>query len=566
MLETTLATPVLPGSHAGGDPRGAHWIFCLDRLELGRVLCLGLPATAGLETIASLAEEVMVWEPRDGKRRLLQEWLGRGGPSNVSVAGRPQASWQLHELRADLLLPSGGLWNAADLRPFLGPGSISYHEALDAPHEHPTPPGLASLHGTPPLVLRLTPLAGEIRTAVPCVDGETTRWFEAQHLLAPRFRHGLLARAEKALARRGFIAPAAGRLGVLGGARTPGTTRPPAYLRRLAALHGVDIEDHRWGLCVPGDTRAPTLFFYLFGAVATAPEFVVEMVRDPRFNRGIENEHRVLSRWRALSAAPQQVAPEVLFLGHPGHLAAVGRRWLEGEPFVHRTEGTPSCAVARQAVASLLTLGQATAEPVAASAAAAALDTLCTRFAAVYRPPPLELAFLRRQIAALAASPWPVPAVLQHGDPELCNLLVRSDGRVVFLDWKQAEERGMPLWDLLVFLRSYVLLDDVQRRQERPAASVASLLLESHFSPWVRQTLEEYCTRVGVHPTLLEPLFYTCWMARALQEATRLPAAAIGSSRALALLRHWIQGRQGPGLCQLFANGQHTAVGAEGNA
>ena len=35
---------------------------------------------------------------------------------------------------------------------------------------------------------------------------------------------------------------------------------------------------------------------------------------------------------------------------------------------------------------------------------------------------------------------------------------------------------------------------------------------------------EHYQARVGVVPELVEPLFYSCWMHRALKESTRLTA------------------------------------------
>jgi hypothetical protein len=108
---------------------------------------------------------------------------------------------------------------------------------------------------------------------------------------------------------------------------------------------------------------------------------------------------------------------------------------------------------------------------------------------------------------------------------------VRGDGRVVFLDWEGAEEQGMPLWDLLYFLRSYVLLGRVRGLQRRLETFATAFLTDSEQSRWVRQVVDQYCTRVGLHPSLVEPLFYTCWMHRALKEAPRLLPDQLSSGR-----------------------------------
>ena len=57
-----------------------------------------------------------------------------------------------------------------------------------------------------------------------------------------------------------------------------------------------------------------------------------------------------------------------------------------------------------------------------------------------------------------------LPAIGYRGDPvpgvpydERLGRVPNEDGRVVFLDWEAAEARGMPLWDLFYFLRSFAV-------------------------------------------------------------------------------------------------------------
>jgi hypothetical protein len=396
--------------------------------------------------------------------------------------------------------------------------------------------------------LRLTPGSGEIRTAVPHTDTTTADYFARHRMHGTHFRGGLLAEAERVLTRQGRVAP--GRFGFVRG--SDGRSQPPAYLRRLAHLNGLDLERHRWGLWARGHYRSQKVLFYLFAGKSETPDLVVKMVRDSSFNARLENEYHVLSRLRRLSSPLRDHLPEVLFLGHPGNLSAVGERVVEGAPFTSRTDGSADCILARQTIDWLTDVACETARPVAAQRVADTLGELCSRFEAIYKPPAAEVAFLREQIARIAASPWPVPAVLQHGDPGPWNLRVRADGRVVFLDWESAEEQGMPLWDLFCFLRSYVLLGRVRGVQGRIESFSATFLTDSPLSALVRQAVEEYCIRVGLHSSLVEPLFFTCWMHRAFKESARLHPERLDQGRFLALLRHCMPQRESPGLRRLF--------------
>jgi aminoglycoside phosphotransferase (APT) family kinase protein len=231
---------------------------------------------------------------------------------------------------------------------------------------------------------------------------------------------------------------------------------------------------------------------------------------------------------------------------------------VPGSAFAARTRGSADCPLAGAAAEWLTSLGAATARPVRPERVAGVLEELLSRYTAIYRPAPEERAFLAQQIARVAASSAAVPGVLQHGDPGTWNVRVRPDGRVVFTDWEAAESCGMPLWDLLYFLRSYVLLGRMRGLQGRLDTVGRHFLGGSPLSALVHTRIARYVERVGVPPGLIEPLFHTCWMHRALKEATRLTPDTLGDGRFVQLLRWGIARRESPGLQRLFGTGVTT--------
>lgn len=83
ILDNTRATRFEPGTNLKGDVAGAAWTFALPSLELGRVLCAGLPGHAALTTLAQLADRVEVECGPLGRRRLRRLGL----PNVVAAAG-----------------------------------------------------------------------------------------------------------------------------------------------------------------------------------------------------------------------------------------------------------------------------------------------------------------------------------------------------------------------------------------------------------------------------------------------------------------------------------------------
>ncbi len=112
----------------------------------------------------------------------------------------------------------------------------------------------------------------------------------------------------------------------------------------------------------------------------------------------------------------------------------------------------------------------------------------------------------------------------------------------------------MPLWDLFYFLRSYCAeaarSDHIYDRME---AFTVYFLRSPKLRPLIVDSVRSYVERVGLPVAAVEPLFYTCWMHRALKEATLLDVHKVHKGHYVNLLRLCIEQRDTPLLRQLFS-------------
>jgi hypothetical protein len=118
----------------------------------------------------------------------------------------------------------------------------------------------------------------------------------------------------------------------------------------------------------------------------------------------------------------------------------------------------------------------------------------------------------------------------------------------------------MPLWDLFYLVRTYGSWaaragssGDVMK------GFAGQFLSESPFQQLLVDATERYRARVGVPAELVEPLFYTCWMHRALKESTRLAAGNLERGQYISVLRACIEQREM--LHMLFAGSRGSANG-----
>lgn len=547
VLGLTLATSFVPGTNLKGRVAGAAWTMLLPRLELGRVVCLGIPSAATLVTLARRADELTIVSGDSRRRTEARAAMSRGELPEAMLVDRPET---LPDAPLDLLVVTSPRWarrvaREPALRALRGRAAAVFAE-LGGAH-----PGggerarrlAASLGAGAPLVL--TPGAGEARTAAASDDPRTVAFLASG--TAPA---GARARAElKRLVRQardgGRVRPARSggrRLAAMAaGADRDGQGRrlPPAYLREMAGQAGIDLDGFGAGLAAPSDYASRKALIFLFPGDAAAPRYVVKLTREPALNHRLENEWRGLVALRDAGIGDEATVPRPAFGGHPAGLAVVAQTAIAGVPLRELTTGRADCVLARRAVGWLEDLGTATADTDVATAADAgdALRRLHARFEDVYRLPPAQSELLAAQVDAVAGSRSPFPVVLQHGDPGVWNLLVTADGRPAFLDWEATETRGMPLWDVFYFLRSFsVLVGRRQGTRDALDAIAAQYLDGGPLAALMAGTVERSCARTGVEPGLALPLLLTCWMHRALKESTRLPAHRLQQGHYVRLL------------------------------
>jgi hypothetical protein len=546
-------TRFAPGSNVKGAVGGANWCYALPSLDLGRVVCLGRPSVAALTTLARLGDDVVVCATAAALRKL-ERAVGPAGPPNLTLVettrfgapGLPDGCAGLVFIpRLPGLRHAGADWRA-DVSRLLTQDGVAYVEGR----------GLARIDRGAPLWL--APAAGEVRAVVPLEDRQAIAYVERTFLRRPVFRRQLYKRPRSVLARHSAANRLVRRRGALVGRRADSRNATvPQYVRAMAAQAGVDLERKRWALAAPGDYPSQKVLLFLFGA-GEAPETIVKITRDPELNYRLENEWRSLTTLREHGVGTEDTLPRPLFLGSHRGLAVLGESALDGVPFRERTRATADCPQARAAVEWLLDLGTATVSRTTGEApgSLSELRPRWERFRGIYRLAPDEQRHLESSVAALTEGEPGFPLVFQHGDPGPWNILVTPGGRPAFLDWEAGEPLGMPLWDLFHFLRSYGLQVSRKAGTRDPLKSFTQLFLEqSAVHRLLIDATSRFKSRTGLAAELIEPLFYTCWMHRALKEAATLPPDRLDQGRYIGILRLAIERRDAPGLLELFSGG-----------
>lgn len=582
-----------PGSNVKGRIAGANWMFLRPRLDAECCLCLGAPSPAALAMLTRFGRQVVVAvgsnrEARNFRRRLQGAQgdrvrlvvIGPDGQVPLDPATGVDvlfvARWRMQRrLRRDARLRASALG-------LLAADGVVYYE-----HRGPFDPLLQYLvdtaGGRPPLLarrFRLTPLIGEMQSAVPVGEDAIGAYFHGHGLDRPSLTIDDLQRfARKAMAgwglrrrRRGTGAgalrgsspatdaafgPANGgsrrltgvaaalrssvsvvsrivdrhpvfeRLGrgaVVLGPASIARREAPAYLKPLAAAAGLQLSDFRWGLSARGEYQSRKVLFLLFDRRRPVPAYIIKLVREPALNGRLEREYNALRRLAERGIGDEETVPRALSFGYHAGLAMVCETVIDGAPFRARTTRRAECRSFRGAVELLTAMaaGSATAAD-DRSGIGSIVEDIFERFSALYRPTPSEHAFLAGQVEALRAAGASLRRPFQHGDPGPWNMLVTPAGRVALIDWEAAGPDGMPLWDLFYFLRAYCA-DAVRARggTDRVRGLLGELLGETPLGAAVVGATRRYCAVVGVPVVLIEPLFYTCWMHRAVKEAARL--------------------------------------------
>jgi len=559
MLETTRGAAFVPGSNLRTPDAGAAWLFLLPRLTLGRVVIVGPTPASTLAACGRVAREVIVLTTGGRELRRIRSVIRKRSLRNLRAVPM-SAIASLPDGGADLIVIASAR-RAEGLRRqerwpriarLLRSDGVVYVESRGRNQRIESSVGGGGwLVSAGQERFALAPALGEVRAAVPAGDDETVRALKRRGLwstgsfvgIRGRVREIPLGKAARWLPPRSAVLAGLGVSGWLG--------RPPLYLREIARDAGIDIDSHRWGMAAPGLYLSNKVLFLLFDRESDRLDYVVKVTRDADLNGRLDNEWRALGELQA-RGFDANIVPRPAFFGSSGRLAVLGQTGIGGRRFTD-DPADPSAPAARMAVEWLTDFGAVTKSHDRGSTAADHLRGLLDRFNDVYRIEPRHQEVLAANLEAIARSKAPFPTVFQHGDPGAWNLLVTASGTVAFLDWESAETRGMPLWDLFHFMRSFgVLVARASGVEDRLRGFERHYLEDGPLSVLLATTTSRYCERVGVEPELVEPLFNMSWMHRALKEATRLPPERLDRGHYLNLLRLCLDGRDRPGLRRVF--------------
>ncbi len=314
----------------------------------------------------------------------------------------------------------------------------------------------------------------------------------------------------------------------------------PRWLRDLTGGTPWSPKPGGWNLRVP-DAYPSQKAIVRLGTDGARPDAVAKITRHPRFNDRLVNEAVQLRRIAQEGSPLAARVPAVFTSGLVAGLAVVVEQGLEGRPFLDASRLGARCPMAGDAVRAITALQRS--GTTSGADLAERLDALLGCFVESVEPDPDVARFLTGQIEQIAEAQ--LPDVWFHGDLGTWNLLVH-DGSVRILDWESAEVGGPPLWDLAYFVRSYAVRSGRRRGLKRRRAIDRHLLGRSPLHAAATEWFHAYAQRIGLERHLVEPLFHTCWMHRAVKERTRLGPGQPGHYGPLAA--HLVRRRDAPGL------------------
>ena len=209
MLDNTLETEFIPGTNVKGQVAGANWSFLLPSLELERIICFGGLPAAQLVNLARLAYEVVVICSDERMAQAVDEIGRRHGLANLrsmsldGATGLPDSSVSLALISgkgdARRLAHDPAFQN--ELRRILKPDGLIYLE-LRGLRSRSALRRLAGAFGATQLYW-LTPMSGEMHTAVPSQDQVTMRYFLRHGLTSRSIDLGVLKRAVRSVKAHG---------------------------------------------------------------------------------------------------------------------------------------------------------------------------------------------------------------------------------------------------------------------------------------------------------------------------------------------------------------------------
>ena len=561
VLGATVARLLPVGANRVGAGSDAPWVALLPDVVMTEAWVVGRPTASEIAGLARIADRVCLLGERGhavGLDATLQRDLEERGVDRSRITGpdrrlveRPGLLWFRRDARRD----RGALTALA--KPTVEAGGTVLAEWRNPTRD------LAWQR------LRVGPLLGTIRIAWPADDPVATqiagrrhieesfarRWMARRGIPRPRPILRPILEVERTLAKR------AGRGAIMAAANLD-ASRPPAWLREIAAKSDVSLDDHAWVLAAPGDYATQKILFVLEprneldeagqrapasgrGGEQDLPPIpgrsglFAKIAIDPIAGPRLEAAASALDRLSAVSVARGRV-PTVSFTGRAGALSVLAEHAIDGVPF-ERLAPDRARAAAERFVEWLSQLASETKQPMNIDELRASLDRIVSAYVAAYAPPAAERRAIATRVATIVAADPPLRSVFVHGDPGVQNLVVSGTADVGVLDWENGDPAGLPLWDLLVFLRSYAVWTTAGRgRESRFSAARRHLIDGSEMTSRLAESIVSHRQRLGIPREVVEPLVTLGFVWLAAKDAARLRPAAAASGQAVRLARMFL--------------------------
>lgn len=563
---TEHSTAVAPGSNARGDLSTADWRFLLPRLRYDVMVYLGTPGPALMRVLAGMARLAIILPPDPDARRRVAAHIRDCDIADVVTLAADPAAPPLDDGTVDLLVAEHGPGLSRMIR---APGWIAHLDRLlsddgvilletagvfDVARIREILIDRTRRRFAEPAELLAVRRKGMLRLAIPPRNDAVSR-FCLDELVSGISRTGRrLRQVARLLARLGLLERVGTRRLVLLERDTIDArpSRIAPYLIDAAHDAGIRLDERAVAFYARADFNSNKVTLLGFDD-AGRPRVIAKMTRSPVYNARLEREYRTLSTLQSSACMDEGCYPAPLFLRQYGELALIGQAVLRGSPFRNASTGRADCLHARAAIDLLTRLGVASAdERMPADRVADQLEGMVARFARLYPAASEENDFLDELVQRLRTCDLDMPLVFKHGDPTTWNIVVREDGRVALLDWEHGDPRGLPLWDLLDFLQSYGgWASRMHGPGESPEARAAAFLEPGRMNALFARAIRDYCTHVGIDRSLIEPLFYTCWVDRALRSISS-GTAPRPTAPFFRLLNLCIRGRRATGLARIL--------------
>lgn len=547
-----------PGAIRRRSLAAADWRFLLPELRYERVLFVGTPKPGVLRALAEQAGHLTVLAPAFPGG---DPPVGESSPSDVTyVVADPRRPLPLRDGAFDLLVDAGGRRDASlperEVRRLLTPAGVSYRETRGSGRGLTHGSRNADAAGVTHSVLWTVRRGGGLRVAVPVEDANTAgRYLVGSVLYGVSRRGRILHRASTVLARLGVLHHALPGRGVIRHGPEGQDRRAFAYAWRAAESAGIDLRGYRGAFFARGDYDSNKAALFLFPPGGVEPEIILKMTRSAEYNGRLRAEHDALVTLERAGYVEPSTYPRALFFDDSSGLAIQAQQVVPGTPFRIATTGAPDCPLVRSGIDWITTVGTRSAEHAGVDAGLFGewLLRLLDRYETTCAPEPEVRSFLRSSVGRLVSSGGSVPLVFRHGDAGTWNLLRRDDGGIAFLDWEASEPAGPPLWDLFDFLRSAgIWMARKAGERDREDSYRRRFLQRTATSELQREAVERYARATGLEGALIEPIFLTCWVHRALREAA-WSGGAPDEGQYTMLLRLFIENRRSPGIAWMFS-------------